>query len=101
MKDLCLKFADETEAVKVLLRYRGTDEQGQPFWATASHSHALDVIGTIYAPTGKLLPSPDPGMPDVAEMAPVPGFHINLQCEDATGLEPYIVIPANRQRVWA
>lgn len=99
--DLCLKFADEAEAIKVLAQYRGTDENNTQVWRTASHSHAMDLIGTIYSPTGNVLPSPDPGGPDVQEMAAVPGYHINLQCEESSGLEAYIITPTHRQRVWA
>lgn len=101
MKDLCLKFADEAEAVKVLAQYRATDEHGQPFWVTGSHAHALDVIGSIYTPTGNYLLNPETGIADIPEMALAIGFHINLQCEDTAGLEPYIVTPLHRQRVWA
>ena len=95
MNDLCLKFADEAEAIKVLSAYRGVDENGQSFWMQASHTHCLDVIGILYTDAiydGETVITP----PQKIE-----GFHINLKCEDSTEYTKYIVNPTNRKRVWA
>lgn len=97
MNDLCLKFTSEAEAIKVLSAYRGTDEKGQAFWMQASHHHCLDVVGTIYTEAVYAKDGETVIIPPVA----MPGFHINLKCEDTTGLENYIITPKNRRRVWA
>lgn len=96
-----LKFHDEATAISVLSQFRGPDQDGNEIWITASHTHALDVVGTIYKPTGVTLPSSEPGMPDFPEMAPVPGFHVNFIGELPAGATPYVVEPANPSRVFA
>ncbi len=64
--------------------------------------YALDVIGTIYTPTGKIIKGEEGDYP---EMKPVPGYHANLRCEelpeDVLALLPVIEAPNTPQRVWA
>jgi hypothetical protein len=52
---------------------------------TDAHKYALDVIGAIYKPTGKVLQTEDGEVP---EMKPVDGFHANVRVIDATGFNP-------------
>lgn len=60
---------------------------------------AIDIIGTIYKPTGKMLKSEEG---DVPEMAPLDGYHVNVRLlNDAPELEPYRVFPKNSVRGWA
>lgn len=96
-----LKFASEDEAIATLAQFRGQDQDGNEVWITGSHTHALDIVGTIYKPTGVMLPSTDPDMPDFPEMAPIPGFHVNFIGELPGGAEAYCVEPANPVRVFA
>ena len=96
MHTLYLKFADEAEAIAVLADYRGTDDAGKAIWRTGSHEHALDVVGTIYKPTGEIVE-------EVPVMAPLAGFHVNMILMGAmpAALEAYSVIPSSPSRVFA
>jgi len=86
MKDLYLRFADESEAHAVLtpfgLAYVGGSEA--LLFTTRQGGIDLDVIGEI------------PGRS---------GFHANLRVMDddmdVSSLDPYVVNPANPVRVWA
>lgn len=87
--DLCLKFASEDEARSVL------------FSEDAANYRYLDLIGTIYAPTGKMLQTDEGEWP---EMAPVDGWHVNVRVlpdEDMAALEQFVVTPTTPVRVWA
>lgn len=56
----------------------------------------IDVLGTIYER------APDP-VPEDYEPVPLSGFHVNVRVidgEDASVLEPYLVIPTNPRRIW-
>lgn len=60
---------------------------------------ALDIIGTIYKPTGVML-TDDEGF-DYPEMQALDGFHANLKADAGiTGL-PTIEAPATPYRKWA
>lgn len=96
-----LKFPDEATAISVLPQFRGPDQDGNEVWITASHTHALDVVGTIYKPTGVMLPSSDPDMPAFHEMAPIPGYHVNFIGNLPTEADQYIVVPSNPTRVFS
>ena len=93
--DYFLKFEDETLADAVLfdMVHDGEGYTKQPRYA------AIDVIGTIYEPTGKMLTT-DEG--EVPEMESVPGWHVNVRhTAEAPELEQYRVHPATPQRMWA
>jgi hypothetical protein len=86
MIDLRLRFPDEASAIAALPALRGTDENGSGVWLTASHTHALDIIGPVGADSRwhanlRLLPGADPAI--------------------ATAAEPFAVVPADPVRVWA
>ena len=88
--DFYLKFADEAEANAVLF------DNEQPRY------NAIDVIGTIYKPTGKVLPAPDGSGEAVDEMASIPGWHVNVRhMGEAPELDAYKVTPQNPVRGWA
>lgn len=58
---------------------------------------AVDVIGTIYRPTGQMVQTPEG---DVPQMAALPGYHINLS-DSVPGLEQYeIEQPSTPARVF-
>ena len=84
MTDYTLKFPDEATATAVL----------EPFIQT----HAIDVIGVIYKPTGEMLLGEDGEYP---AMAPQEGWYVNVRGPDASDLEPYIVVVKTPVRVWA
>ena len=84
MTDLYLKFADEAEALAALF------EDGR-----SKYQMAIDIIGTIYKPTGVMLDA------DTPEMTAVPGFHVNTRGEAPEELLPYSINPTQPVRVWA
>ena len=102
--DYCLKFDSEAEARAVLYRIEGAVEadpengvEAQEGYEVANYD-AIDLIGTIYKPTGKMIDS-DEG--SYLEMAPVEGYHANVRMlKEAQELEAYRVHPVTPQRVW-
>ena len=106
MQDLYLKFANEAEARAVLYRKEGVIEadpengiEAQEGYEVSNFAN-IDHIGTIWKPTGKMLQT-DEG--EVPEMAPLPGYHVNVRVvdEDASALEAYKVEPKQPVRGWA
>ncbi len=85
MLDYNLKFQDEASALAVLKK---DDQFIYP---------NTDIIGVIYKPTGKMLPTE---YGDTPEMTPVDGWHVNIRCEEAPELEQYRVYPSTPNRVW-
>lgn len=95
MIDLYLRAESEAALIAALPMFR---EDGH--WITASHAHALDVIGTFYTPVeldadGKI----------VGGGEALPGYHANLRLIDE-GLADQIpaeiiVTPETPMRVWA
>jgi hypothetical protein len=60
---------------------------------------AVDVIGTIYKPTGKVLKTPEG---PVDEMKPLPGWHVNVRhTAEAPELDAYKVEVKTPSRMWA
>lgn len=97
--DMFLKFADQAEADSVLFDEQ-TNVQGDVVETVKVPKYAaVDVIGTIYKPTGKVLTT-DEG--EVPEMAPIDGWHVNVRhMGEAAELENYKVFPATPARMWA
>jgi len=88
------RFPDEATGMAALEAAGLLTEDGDPI--TASHIHALDVIGTIsiggeYDDEGEVLVPP----------ALLDGWHINYSGELPDGWEEYIVNPKNPVRVFA
>lgn len=69
---------------------------------TSGHDIALDVIGTVYKPTGKTLTVDGQPTP---EMAPVDGYHANLMVMgefDMSAFEAFVIdAPNSPARVFA
>lgn len=88
MTDYTLKFPDEATAAEVLEQLTDT--------------HAIDVIGVIYKPTGEMLIGEDGEYP---AMAPIDGWHVNLRGEVSdwmlAAFQAYMVEPSDPVRVWA
>ena len=86
MHDYFLKFPSEAQANAVL------------FDGEIGKYTAIDVIGTIYKPTGKMLSTEDG---QVAENTPVDGWHVNVRHKsEAPELAAYAVTPSSPERVW-
>jgi hypothetical protein len=97
--DTFLKFADEAEANAALFTEQ-TNVQGDVVETVLVPKYAaVDVIGTIYKPTGQTIQT-DEG--EVPEMAPLDGWHVNVRHTDETPeLAPYQVFPVTPARMWA
>ena len=90
-----LKFDSEAHAIDVLSKYRKDGE-----WILSSADYALDLVGTIYKPTGNMLQSED-GF-DYPETAPLDGWHVNMACNALSDdLVPYTVSPTSPSRIFA
>jgi len=94
-----LRFPDESTGMAALdaagLFY--TDEDGATHPLTASHTHALDVIGPIY--TGGTYD------PDTGEVITPPvllnGWHVNYVGDLPDGWDAYLVEPKHPSRIFA
>lgn len=92
MTDKFLKFASQEEAESVL--FTKTDEGG----LIPKGNFVADVVGVIYRPTGKVINS-DEGPID--EMAPIPGWHVNLRGPDADKFKQYEIEVKTPVQFWA
>ena len=90
-----LKFPDEATAQVVLAEYLSEDG----YWITDSHTHTLDVIGTICRPTGSTLTDQN-GM-EYPEMAAIAGYHVNFLGDLPAIPSAYIINPITPSRVFA
>lgn len=90
--DYTLKFKTEAAANKVL----STTVDG----VTSSNfpGHSIDVIGTIYKPTGKMLAGDESSYP---EMAPIEGWHVNVRGPEDDTLAQYHIEVLTPVRMWA
>ena len=98
-QDYFLKFKDAAEANSVLFDEQ-TNVQGDVVETVKVPKYAaVDVIGTIYKPTGNVLTT-DEG--EVPEMAPLEGWHVNVRHNaEASELDAYKVAPKAPVRGWA
>jgi len=78
---------------------------GDPYLVAHTHDYAIDVVGTIYEPTGETL-TDDEGVAYPA-MAPVDGWHVNIRLvgdamrETVEALDAsHGVTPNSPSRVW-
>lgn len=93
--DYYLRFDDEAAARAVLFDEQANGEE----IVMVPRYDAIDIIGTIYKPTGKTLKTPEGPVP---EMAPLEGFHANVRHRDVVPeLDAYAVQPRNPSRMWA
>lgn len=106
MKDYYLSFTDEAQAKGVLYHTEGAVEanpelgiEADPGQEVANFAN-IDIIGTIYKPTGERVQTEQGETP---VMAPIPGWHVNVRVvdgEDGSVLEAYSVSPTTPMRVW-
>lgn len=97
--DLYLKFKDEAEANAVLFTEQTYLEEEETKTYKIPKYTAIDVIGTIYKPTGVVLVTDEGGVP---EMAPIEGWHVNVRHKsEMPELEEYAVEVQTPSRIWA
>jgi hypothetical protein len=119
-QDFYFSFTDEAEADTALQPFyyqpviTSVDEEtgetvetpdGDPYLVMHSKGHSIDIIGVIQEATGNML-TDDEGM-EYPEIAPVPGWHINLRIlgdymrAEAEAIDAeYGVEPATPHRTW-
>lgn len=96
--DIYLKFADEAECNAALFDEETVTQDDVVEIVKRPKYLAVDVIGTIYKPTGNMLTT-DEG--DVPEMAPLDGWHANVrETEEKPELDAWRVTPAAPVRMW-
>ena len=97
--DYFLKFADQAEADSILFTEQTNVQDDVIETVKVPRYAAVDVIGTIYKPTGKKLTTPEG---PVDEMKPLPGWHVNVRhTDEAPELDAYKVEVATPVRGWA
>ena len=97
--DYTLKFADADEADGVLFDEQTTLNGDIVEIVKVPKYSAVDVIGVIYKPTGKMLTT-DEG--EVEETAPLEGWHVNVRHAGvAPELDAYAIKVKNPVRGWA
>ena len=99
MIDLYLK-AGSKSAMTLALKTAGFIQEPES-GALYHPDAALDVIGTIYAPTGETMTIEGEEIP---VMEPVPGYHVNVRTTSETlaaSLESFRTYPETPVRVWA
>jgi hypothetical protein len=93
--DYHLKFTSQAAAETVLFTAETVGEETflRPNYA------AVDMIGTIYKPTGVILETLDG---DTPEMEAVSGYHANVRhTSEAPELDAFVVAVNSPSRVWA
>jgi hypothetical protein len=108
MIDYYLKFTDELQANSILYTQVPTAwsesvSMDEPpiatEWMDKPNYDNIDVIGTIYKPTGTMLTNEE-GM-EYPEMEAIEGYHVNIRnYTEAPELEQYVVVPTIPMRVW-
>jgi hypothetical protein len=100
--DYLLKFESESQANSVLYTQVPTafNEEGEATeWMDKANYNNIDIIGTIYKPTGEVETVEDMEVP---VMADVGGYHVNVRnYSEAPELDAYVVVPINQYRTWA
>lgn len=106
MIEIYLKFPNQVTAVAMAQQFGlyAVDSHGGQRLVSASHKMAIDVVGTVYAPTGGTVTHNGMTSP---EMAPVDGWFINIAVLDPAypipheALAPFTITPGPTHRGWA
>jgi hypothetical protein len=99
--DFFLKFADEAEANAALFTEQTNVQDDVVKTVLVPKYAAVDVVGVIYKPTGKMLKAKK-GEEPMPEMAPLEGWHVNVRhTAEAPELDAYKVEVKTPARMWA
>jgi hypothetical protein len=97
-KDYLLKFETKEYADEALFTKETTTVDDVEETCLRPNYAAIDIIGTIYKPTGEML---DVEGQEVPEMVAVTGYHVNVRhTSDAPELQEFVVNPKTPTRVW-
>ena len=119
-RDFYFSFTDEAAAATALQPFyhqpviTSVDEEtgetvetpdGDPYLVMHSHNHSFDIVGLIHEPTGTMLTDAEGN--EYPEMAPIPGWHVNLRIrgdymrDEAEAIDAVSgVEPATPHRTW-
>jgi len=96
--DYHLKFTDQAEADAVLFTEQTHVQDDIVETVKVPKYAAVDTIGVIWKPTGKMLTTEEGEVP---EMAPLEGWHVNIRhTAEAPELDAYKVTPKAPVRGW-
>ena len=76
-QDFYYSFADEATAATALQPFYYQPEEGDAYLVKHSKDHSIDIVGLIHEATGNMLTDAE-GI-EYPEMAPIPGWHVNLR----------------------
>ena len=76
-QDFYFAFAGEAEADTALQPFYYQPEEGDAYLVKHSKGHSIAIIGVIHEATGVMLTDADGN--EYPEIAPVPGWHVNLR----------------------
>lgn len=97
--DYFLKFTSKKAADAVLFAKDTILVDGVSEVVMRPKYTAIDVIGTIYKPTGNYTTVDEVRVPDMAALT---GYHANVRHDaEAPELDQYVVVVATPARVWA
>jgi hypothetical protein len=97
--DFFLRFTDEAEANAALFDEQTNVDGDTVETVLVPKYAAIDVIGVLYAPTGKTIHNEELSY---AEMAPIDGWHVNVRhTAEAPELDAYKVEVKTPSRMWA
>jgi len=100
--DYFLRFDTEAEANAALFTEQTNVQDDVVETIKVPRYAAVDIVGTIYKPTGNVLPAEDESGEAVDEMAPIDGWHVNVRhTEEAPELDAYKVEVKTPARMWA
>lgn len=98
-QDFFLRFSDEAEANAALFTEKTNVDGDTVETVLVPKYAAIDVIGVLYAPTGKTIHNEELSY---AEMAPIDGWHVNVRhTAEAPELDAYKVEVKTPARMWA
>ena len=72
-----LVFEEVTDSDGITSTVPVMENDGDAYLVMHSHNHSFDIVGLIHEPTGNMLTDAE-GI-EYPEMAPIPGWHINLR----------------------
>lgn len=97
--DYFLKFTSKAAAEKALFTKETVTMDGVSEVVMRPKYTAIDVIGTIYKPTGNITTVDDIQIPETVALT---GYHVNVRHDaEAPELDQYAVVVATPARVWA
>lgn len=100
--DIHLKFDSHEQAQQLMLESGVWQQIANEFDTLATFDapgYLTDEIGLIFKETGTMLTDPDEGF-EYPEIAPIPGWHINMRGDVPAAIQPFVVQVNSPYRIW-